>query len=781
MNEILAIDDNPTILRLLQTLLGAESYTLRLATNGATALTSARSQPPDLILLDLGLPGMNGYEVLQRLKEDQSTADVPVIVVSGVQEVVDKVKTFSLGAVDFVTKPFQAEELKSRISTHLRLRQLQADLARFNQELESLVQERTAALERTNEELAQEVHTRREAEVMIAQSERRYRSFVETAGSVIVGLTPDLRIMEWNHEAERLYGKSRGDVFDKNYLDLCIPDSERDGVREDIQKVLSGKPTRDFQNLVKSHQGVLRHISWNVDRLVDGNGNPIGIIAVGMDITERIRALEQVKASEVHYRTLVDHAPFCIHEIDLDGTFLTINPAGVHMMELREESELLGAPYLDAVAPTDRDRVQSLLSKAIQGTSSEFEFTVAGEGSPQYMASNFIPIKSPDGLTQKIMGISQDITQRKKTETALRESEERFDLAVRGTDAGIWDWDLRTNRVYFSPRWKSMLGYEDHEITDDLSEWETRLHPEDHDRAMVTVQEYLDGKTFQYELEHRLRHKEGTYRWILAKGVSTQDESGTQVRMSGSHLDITERKRGEEQLQETYNRLRELSRKLEQVEEAERKRIARELHDEFGQNLTALKFDISWLDRQVRRLGLDQSIPDFDQKIYGMKTLIDGGVRTIRQIVTTLRPTILDDLGLFAALEWLAKDFQSRTGTPCTFSNSASHMEELFHSEVSTAIFRITQELLTNVIRHAQASTVQIHVNAEGEVLSLNVTDNGLGLTSEHPTQLGGYGLAGIRERATLLGGNLDVVGEPGVGTRVMVSIPIDAFPSPIS
>jgi PAS domain S-box-containing protein len=147
------------------------------------------------------------------------------------------------------------------------------------------------------------------------------------------------------------------------------------------------------------------------------------------------------------------------------------------------------------------------------------------------------------------------LVKRKRAEVAQQNSEERFELAVQGTNAGIWDWDLRTNRVYFSPRWKSMLGYGPDEISSDFDEWKSRLHPDDRERALEVVQKYLDGRSKEYELEHRLRHKDGSYRWILSRGAAVFDDQGRAYRMVGSQLDITRRRNAEARLRENQAEL----------------------------------------------------------------------------------------------------------------------------------------------------------------------------------------------------------------------------------
>jgi PAS domain S-box-containing protein len=155
-----------------------------------------------------------------------------------------------------------------------------------------------------------------------------------------------------------------------------------------------------------------------------------------------------------------------------------------------------------------------------------------------------------------VAGVLAGTIERKRGEEALRRSEERFDLAVRGTDAGVWDWDLRTGAVYFSPRWKSMLGYADDEVTNAFAAWESLLHPEEHEWALTTLRDYLEGRSAEYELEHRLRHKDGSYRWILSRGAAVRDHEGRPYRMVGSHLDITAHKQTVDQLNEHRVQLR---------------------------------------------------------------------------------------------------------------------------------------------------------------------------------------------------------------------------------
>jgi PAS domain S-box-containing protein len=256
-------------------------------------------------------------------------------------------------------------------------------------------------------------------------------------------------------------------------------------------------------------------------------------------------------------------------------------------------------------------------------------------------------------------------------------------------------------------------------------------------------------------------------RWLNATIDPMLDDDG---RFTGAvHIlsDITERMRVEEELQGSREELRNLTVYLESVREQERTNIAREIHDELAQSLTALKMDLAWIDN---KLPSDQ-IP-LVEKMHSMSELIDSIIQTVKRISAALRPGILDDLGLVAAIEWQAEEFQNRTGISCRFTVNPDDLT--VDQDRSTAIFRIFQETLTNVARHSSASLVSVVLLRETRSLMLRVADNGTGITEKQIHDPKSFGLIGMRERVHPWGGLISITGIPGEGTTIEVSIPLE-------
>ncbi len=232
--------------------------------------------------------------------------------------------------------------------------------------------------------------------------------------------------------------------------------------------------------------------------------------------------------------------------------------------------------------------------------------------------------------------------------------------------------------------------------------------------------------------------------------------------------DITDRKRAEEGLRRSRETLRSFSGRLQSLLEEERTRISREIHDELGQSLAALKLDLSLIRRKI----LSERLVEQSGKVHEAELAVSRIIRTVRKIATELRPGILDELGIVAAIEWVAKDFQRRAGIICEVSGRGA--DQISDPALSTAIFRIVQEALTNVLRYSAASKVKVSLVRKGDTLIVDVRDNGIGIMEGKIFDPKSLGLIGIRERVLLLGGEALISGKPGGGTLVRVILPIE-------
>ena len=290
-----------------------------------------------------------------------------------------------------------------------------------------------------------------------------------------------------------------------------------------------------------------------------------------------------------------------------------------------------------------------------------------------------------------------------------------------------------------------MLGFADDELPGSESTWRDRLHPDDLDRALTYLAAYLGDDFSEYSLEHRLPHRDGTYRWILARGTLVRDPDGRPVRMVGAHTDITDRK----ELEQTI---------LAAVEE-ERRTIGSDLHDDLGQRFTALELMSEALREQLRRQ--DPSAAETAAEIS--RGIRDTIVR-IRRISHGLAPQTIDPAGLVDALRELAHSVESHSGITCRYTGPGA--VTVTEPEVRTHLYRIAQEAVNNALRHARPGRIDIGVRRNIQRLTLEVRDDGPGFDPAHRTGPG-RGLQLMRQRATLIGAILEVDSQPGSGTAI--------------
>jgi PAS domain S-box-containing protein len=348
---------------------------------------------------------------------------------------------------------------------------------------------------------------------------------------------------------------------------------------------------------------------------------------------------------------------------------------------------------------------------------------------------------------------------------ALRDANDRYLQTIDSVMDAIVAVDASHNILLFNPAAERMFGLAKHDV---IGQPLSRLVPErvreahslHMDRFMCTLGE---SRGMASNMEITGMHADGTEFPIESTISQTLIEGKPQL--TAVLRDITQRRRAEESLREMNRQLRSLSASLQDVREQERTRIAMELHDDLGQQLTGLKLELSWLSGRVKEGR--QATPD---EVGAMRRLLDTAIASVRRIATDLRPLILDDLGFGEAVAWQTSEFAKRSGLDIALDLQAQALVK--DDVLATALFRIVQESLTNVVRHAKATNVQVRLACDGTHLVLTVRDNGTGIASG-PRTGSGIGLVSMRERATALGGQLRIAGVAGAGTTIEVTLPL--------
>ena len=418
-----------------------------------------------------------------------------------------------------------------------------------------------------------------------------------------------------------------------------------------------------------------------------------------------------------------------------------------------------------------------------------------------------------DDLVNRLSGnegepTKSDIAERKRIQDALTASEIRYRRLFETAKDGILILDADTGRITdANPFLQNLLGYSHAELLGKML-WE--IGPfRDIAASRGAFRKLQKKKYIRYEnlpLETKGRqhrhvefvsnvYRENGTRVIQCniRDITERHQAEEALANSGKELErrgeertaelltanrlmkkmLDEGKRAEDRLSKSRERLRNLSGRLQSLLEEERTRISREIHDELGQALTAMKLDLS----SMRRMLLSDGHPEPAAKIQKIELDVSRIIRTVRKVATDLRPGILDELGVVAAIKWMTKNFQNRTGISCKVTVQGA--DNISDSARSTAIFRVVQEALTNVMRHAAASQVNVTLEKKDDTLVLEVRDNGIGIKEERIFHSKSLGLVGIRERVLMLGGEASISGKPGEGTIVRAILPMGKRATP--
>jgi PAS domain S-box-containing protein len=495
--------------------------------------------------------------------------------------------------------------------------------------------------------------------------------------------------------------------------------------------------------------------------------SPEGLSVFIRDISESKRSEESLRASEEKYRFLFESNPLPMWMLSMpDRNFIAVNDAAVkHYGYSREEFLRMNAA--DIRPPEEVKRYMESLKQMKPGIYS------AGIWPHKKKDGTIIQVEITAHDTYLEHGpariiMANDVTERLQAEEALKLSEETNRLIMNSSLNAIVCMDLSGKIIVWNLQAENIFGWAKEEVLG-LQLSDTIIPPRYRERHRAGFENYLktgDGPLLNKMVEISAINKKGVEFPVELAIIPIKE--GTKEFFCSFIQDITVRKIAEEQLKQSHEQLRQLASHLQSVREDEQKRIAREVHDELGQQITGLKMDISWI---WKKLATVKGAEIVEERIRETSSLLDSTVKTIRKIASELRPSVLDDLGVIAALEWQAKEFERRSGIPVTFNTPITQLE--LEPHVATGIFRLYQEALTNVARHSQATQVNTELSLTKGLATLTITDNGIGFDVNESGGRKTLGLLGMKERALMMSGRLQIKSKPGKGTTVIITIPI--------
>ncbi len=483
-------------------------------------------------------------------------------------------------------------------------------------------------------------------------------------------------------------------------------------------------------------------------------------------------AYRDIQEREQKFRTLAENLPDYIARYDLQVRKTYANP----MLE-----QLLGESAKDWLGKTPKevnpggefDEYQAKIEGVIRsGKCDDLEYKGQNDnGDWRHHHIHFVPECGSDGKIIGVLAIGRDVTRKRQLEMELIRSERKFRTLVKNSPGFIGRFDTELRRTYVNQVYEETTKTSEDEVLGKtpLEYW--RLTSPNAE-AFCTILRRVMATRQQERIEAHAVTTTGAVRYFTMHMVPEFDEDGEIDGVLTTGIEITDIKNAErlkvEAGKQAERQLREFSAHLQSVREKEKNCIAREIHDNLGGTLTALKMDLNWLMDELSEIEEAASLLEH---IESMSQLLDNAAVATRQVITDLRPTILDDFGLAAAIEWQAEQFRKRTGIQCRVACDESEPYELDKTQTIN-LFRIFQESLTNVVRHSGASRVEVELQHENAAIILTICDNGCGLPEGHIIAPTSYGMIGMRERVEQLGGKINFYSPPGGGFSITVMLP---------
>ncbi|HSU28180.1 MAG TPA: PAS domain S-box protein [Chitinophagaceae bacterium] len=605
--------------------------------------------------------------------------------------------------------------------------------------------------------IARDITERKKANAIIEASEKKLRQVLASMRDNFYVIDRDYNVILINEMAEKNLERSWGvPVKVGTHILPIIKNKKDEPIQESFERVFRGE--RVEYELRHQQKDLPAWVLVSFMPVNDEKGGITGAYVIAQDITERKESAELVLKERDLSDSIINSLPGIFYLFDEAGNYIRWNKNFASISGYSDD-EMAKHRSTDYVSPADKEKVRQAIEKVFkEGYSSVEAVLVTKSGTELHYYVTGILVNYED--KRCLLGTGIDISALKKAEKELRESEQKYKLLFESNPLPMWAFS-RTDLsiIDVNDAAISHYGYSQKEF---LSMKMTNLRPaEDLASFLDRVADPIVGNRNLGVWKHK--KKDGT---VIMVEINGHDiiYNGIPARLVLAN-DVTEKLEAEQKLKHSFKEIRMLTEHLQQIREQERTNIAREIHDELGQQLTVLKMDASWLTKKLS--SSDESIRE---KLKDLMQLLDGTVRSVRRISAELRPSLLDDLGLVAAIEWHLQEFEKRSGILIQFQVEEPDMP--VPDELKTGLYRIFQESLTNVARHANATEVTVILASHGGNIVLSIEDNGGGFDRLKASGKKTLGILGMEERTSMMGGNYKITSSPGKGTIVTVSVP---------
>ncbi|HXB45504.1 MAG TPA: PAS domain S-box protein [Puia sp.] len=516
-------------------------------------------------------------------------------------------------------------------------------------------------------------------------------------------------------------------------------------------------------------EGKHRYMAGSKFPILDKTGDVALVGGVGVDITERIEAEEAVRRSEEHLRLVIDTIPIMAWSTRPDGIVNFLNQRWLDYSGLSLEQYVK-----DPNGPIHPEDIPRVMEKWLMIMTSEKAYDDEmrlrrADGEYRWFMVRTAPLHDEQGKLVNWYGVASDIENSKRAEDELRLAHQRLSYHFENTPLAVIEFDKDLCIKRWSKRAEEIFGWETSEaLGKNVFDVDFPIIYKEDIPAVKTINEQLTKGVVNRNLSlNRNYTKDGNVIYCEWYNSVLRDEHGNVITILSLAHNVTERKKAEETLNKSYEEIRRLTGHLQKIREEERTAIAREIHDELGQQLTAIKMDVVWIDKKT-----PEETSAIKNKLKNIIGLLDGSNQSVRKILSELRTGILDGLSLMEALKWQSWQFTERTGIPVEITTIEKAIE--LPEEIATCIFRVYQESLTNIMRYAQANKVLTSLAISDNSILFTIEDDGQGFDTASVQHSESFGILGMKERVASVKGIFNLVSAQGKGTSISISIPYD-------